>query len=77
MKCEKLYTHRDLLPIADTETDTIPEEEFYAVFISGKDKNTTWGRVRSADAFDSHDLVLYSVSPNYKTDNRGEVVRDD
>lgn len=33
--------------------------------------------VRSADAFASHDLVLFRVTPNYKTDNRGEVARHD
>ncbi|MCO6183668.1 TetR/AcrR family transcriptional regulator [Leuconostoc fallax] len=66
----------NLLPISDAATNTIAEEEYDTVFISGKDK-TPHGRVRSADSFDSHDLVLYSVTPNYKTDNRGEAVRDD
>ncbi|WP_367366370.1 hypothetical protein [Leuconostoc pseudomesenteroides] len=65
-----------LLPISDTTADALPEEEYDAVFVSGKDK-TPHGRVRSADAFDSHDLVLFRVTPNYKTDNRGEVARDD
>ncbi|WP_188353705.1 hypothetical protein, partial [Leuconostoc pseudomesenteroides] len=65
-----------LLPMSDAKTDTLPEEEYDAVFVSGKDK-TPHGRVRSADAFDSHDLVLFRVTPNYKTDNRGEVARDD
>lgn len=62
--------------MSDVKTDTLPEEEYDAVFVSGKDK-TPHGRVRSADAFDSHDLVLFRVTPNYKTDNRGEVARDD
>ena len=66
----------NLLPMSDTTTDTLPEEEYDAVFVSGKDKKVH-GRVRSADAFDSHDLVLFRVSPNYKTDNRGEVAGDD
>ncbi|WP_260850013.1 hypothetical protein, partial [Leuconostoc mesenteroides] len=65
-----------LLPMSDAKTDTLPEEEYDAVFVSGKDK-TPHGRVRSADAFDSHDLVLFRVTPNYKTDNRDEVARDD
>ena len=65
-----------LLPMSDAKTDTLPDEEYDAVFVSGKDK-TVHGRVRSADAVDSHDLVLFRVTPNYKTDNRGEVVRDD
>ncbi|MCT3078605.1 hypothetical protein, partial [Leuconostoc citreum] len=65
-----------LLPMSDDKTDSLPEEEYDAVFVSGKDK-TPHGRVRSADAFDSHDLVLFRVTPNYKTDNRGEVARDD
>ena len=65
-----------LLPMSDAKTDTLPEKEYDAVFVSGKDK-TPHGRVRSADAFDSHDLVLFRVTPNYKTDNRGEVTRDD
>lgn len=38
---------------------------------------TKHGHVRSTDAFDSHDLVLFRVTTNYKTDNRGEVERDD
>ncbi|MDC2817282.1 hypothetical protein PO181_09865 [Leuconostoc suionicum] len=65
-----------LLPMSDVKTDTLSEEEYDAVFVSGKDK-TVHGRVRSTDAFDSHDLVLFRVTPNYKTDNRGEVARDD
>ena len=50
---------------ADSQTDDIPEAEYDAVFVSGKDK-TPVGRVRSADVFDSHDLILFSVSPNYR-----------
>ncbi len=65
-----------LLPTSDSKTDDRPESEYDAVFVSGQDK-TPVGRVRSADAFDSHDLVLFRVAPNYKTDNRGEVARDD
>ena len=64
------------LPMSDAKTDALPEEEYDAVFVSGKNK-TPHGRVRSADAFDSHDLVLFRVTPNYKTDNPGEVARDD
>lgn len=60
-----------LLPISDSKTDDISEAEYDAEFVSGKDK-TPVGRVRSADAFDSHD-----VSPNYQTDNQNNPVRDD
>lgn len=60
-----------LLPISDSKTDDISEAEYDAVFVSGKDK-TPVGRVRSADAFDSHD-----VSPNYQIDNQNNPVRDD
>lgn len=52
-----------LLPMPDSKTDDTPEVEYDAVFVSGKDK-TPVGRVRSADAFDSNDLILFSVSPN-------------
>ncbi|MBZ5985224.1 hypothetical protein KIJ05_08880 [Leuconostoc gelidum subsp. gasicomitatum] len=62
-----------LLPMSDSQTDGIPGSEYDAVFVSGKDK-TPVGRVRSTDAFDSHDLILFSVAPNYRTDNP---VRDD
>ena len=65
-----------LLPMSDSQTDDMPEAEYDAVFVSGKDK-TPVGRVRSADAFDSHDLILFSVSPNYQTDNQNNPVRDD
>lgn len=65
-----------LLPMSDTTTDTLPEKAYDAVFVSGKDKKAH-GRVRSADTFDRHDLVLFKVAPNYKTNNRGEVARDD
>ncbi|MCS8595955.1 hypothetical protein EFE27_08265 [Leuconostoc citreum] len=65
-----------LLPMSDSQTDDIPESEYDAVFVSGKDK-TPVGRVRSADAFDSHDLILFSVSPNYQTDNQNNPIRDD
>ncbi|MGR8831091.1 hypothetical protein [Leuconostoc citreum] len=65
-----------LLSMSDSHTDDIPETEYDAVFVSGKDK-TPVGRVRSADAFDSHDLILFSVSPNYQTDNQNNPVRDD
>ncbi len=43
-----------LLLMADSQTDDIPEAEYDAVFVSDKDK-TPVGRVRSADAFNSHD----------------------
>ena len=65
-----------LLPMSDSKIDDIPESEYDAVFVSGKDK-TPVGRVRSADAFDSHDLILFSVSPNYQIDNQNNPVRDD
>jgi len=65
-----------LLPMSDSQTDGIPGSEYDAVFVSGKDK-TPVGRVHSADAFDSHDLILFSVSPNYQTDNQNDPVRDD
>ena len=65
-----------LLPMSDSQIDDIPETEYDAVFVSGKDK-TPVGRVHSADAFDSHDLILFSVSPNYQTDNQNNPVRDD
>lgn len=64
-----------LLSMSDTRTDTLPEEEYDAVFVSGKDKLVN-GRVRSADAFDSHDLVLFRVKANYKSDDNGEPERD-
>ncbi len=65
-----------LLPMSDSQIDDIPETEYDAVFVSGKDKAPV-GRVRPADVFDSHDLILFSVSPNYQTDNQNNPVRDD
>lgn len=65
-----------LLPLSDSQTDDMTEAEYDAVFVSGKDK-TPVGRVRSADAFDNHDLILFSVSPNYQTDNQNNPARDD
>lgn len=64
-----------LLELSENGQDTIPEIEFDAVFITGKDK-TPFGRVRSADAFDHNDLILYSVEANYQTDSRGGLVID-
>ncbi|QLG78258.1 hypothetical protein [Leuconostoc gasicomitatum] len=52
-----------LLPLSDTKTDKLPEENCDAMFVSSKDK-TPHGRVRSADSFDSHGLVLFRVTPN-------------
>lgn len=64
-----------LLEMSENGQDDVPEAEFDAVFITGKEK-TPFGRVRSADAFDRNDLVLFSVEANYQTDNRGNVVVD-
>lgn len=64
-----------LLEMSENGQDDVPENEFDAVFITGKDK-TPFGRVRSADAFDRHDLVLFSVEANYQTDNRGNATVD-
>lgn len=64
-----------LLEMSENEQDEIPEAEFDAVFITGKDK-TPFGRIRSADAFECNDLVLFSVEANYQTDTRGVAVVD-
>ncbi|CCF27637.1 hypothetical protein [Leuconostoc citreum] len=64
-----------LLEMSESGQDEVPEAEFDAVFITGKEK-TPFGRVRSADAFNSHDLVLFSVEANYQTDNRGVAIVD-
>lgn len=64
-----------LLEMSENGHDDVPEIEFDAVFVSGKDK-IAFGRIRSADAFDRNDLVLFSVEANYQTDNRGNAVVD-
>lgn len=64
-----------LLEMSENGQDDVPEVEFDAVFITGKEK-TPFGRIRSADAFDRNDLVLFSVEANYQTDNRGNAVVD-
>ncbi|MCK8605634.1 hypothetical protein LNP18_05900 [Leuconostoc citreum] len=64
-----------LLETSENGQDEVPEAEYDAVFVTGKDM-TPFGRVRSADAFDSYDLVLFSVETNYQTDNRGVAVVD-
>lgn len=64
-----------LLEMSENGQDDVPEAEFDALFITGKDK-TPFGRIRSADAFDRNDLVLFSVEANYQTDNRGTAIID-
>ncbi|MGR8861872.1 hypothetical protein [Leuconostoc citreum] len=64
-----------LLEMSENGQDEVPEVEFDAVFITGKDK-TPFGRIRSADAFNRNDLVLFSVEANYLTDNRGIAIVD-
>lgn len=47
------------------EQDTVPVAEFDSVLVTGKNKRVV-GRVRSLDAFDRNDLLLYNIEPNYK-----------
>ncbi|WP_338354482.1 hypothetical protein [Fructobacillus tropaeoli] len=65
----------ELLSPSDSKQDDFSEEEFDAVFVSGKDKHAV-GKVRSADAFDKKKLVLVSTNGNIATD-RGQAVLDD
>lgn len=50
-----------LLELSENGQEDLPEVEFDAVFITGKDK-TPFGRIFSADAFDRNDLVLKQIT---------------
>lgn len=64
-----------LLPLSDPATDEFSEDDYDMVFVTGKD-NKPVGRVRSADAFDSHDLELFGTEAILKRDYRGQLERD-
>ncbi|MGR8827578.1 hypothetical protein N2E09_08160 [Leuconostoc citreum] len=65
-----------LLPVSDPTVDTYDEAEYDMVFITGKNRKPV-ARVRSKDAFDSQDLVLFGSDVLYKTDNRNQVIIED
>jgi hypothetical protein len=71
------YTGK-ILPLNSNEQDAVPVAEFDSVFVTGKNKRVV-GRVRSLDAFDSNDLLLYGIEPNYKTSSGfgNDVERDE
>jgi hypothetical protein len=64
-----------LLSASDDKRDDVPEQEYDAFFVSGKDKHVV-AKVRSADAFDKQKLVLVSTTENIATE-RGQAVLDD
>lgn len=65
-----------LLPLSDPATDEFSEDDYDMVFVTGKD-NKPVGRVRSKDAFDSHDLELFDTEAILKRDYRGQLQRDE
>jgi len=65
-----------LLPLSDPTTDEFSEDDYDMVFVTGKDDKPV-GRVRSKDAFDSHDLELFDTEAILKRDYRGQLQRDE
>ncbi|GAK30790.1 hypothetical protein WOSG25_050620 [Weissella oryzae SG25] len=64
-----------ILPASSNEQDKFSIDEYDAVFVTGKKQHVV-GRVRSADAFNRNDLIIFSIAANYKTDDRNGVARD-
>ncbi|GAK31918.1 hypothetical protein WOSG25_190260 [Weissella oryzae SG25] len=64
-----------ILTASSNEQDKYSIDEYDALFVTGKKQHVV-GRVRSADAFNRHDLILFSIAPNYKADDRNGVARD-
>ncbi|QIL49839.1 hypothetical protein G7084_00500 [Weissella coleopterorum] len=65
-----------LVEETSSERDSIPEVEFDSTFITGKNHNAV-AQIRSKDAFDKENLILFGIDKNLKMDSRNAPERNE
>lgn len=65
-----------LLEYTSSERDSIPDVEFDSTFVTGKERKAV-AQLRSKDAFDKENLILFGIEQNLKMTSRNEPERDE